>query len=141
VEEQIDRSLLTERMIATLSGFFGLVATILAMVGLYGVMAYTVGQRTREIGIRMALGAMNGQVVWLVMKDVLLFVAVGAGAGLPAALLLTRLVRTQLYGIAPNDPVTLAAATAVIIAVAALAAYIPVLRAVRVSPTKALRYE
>jgi predicted permease len=141
VEDQIGRSLLTERMIATLSVAFGMIATLLAGVGLYGVMAYTVTRRTREIGIRMALGAMSSQVVWLVMKDVLLYIAIGVAAGLPAALLLTGFARAQLYGLTPNDPATLAAATAALIAVAALAGYIPVLRASRISPTRALRYE
>jgi ABC-type antimicrobial peptide transport system permease subunit len=141
VDDQIDRSLLTERMIATLSASFGVIATLLATVGLYGVMAYTVARRTREIGIRMALGAMSAQVIWLVMKDVLLYIAVGVALGLPAALLLTGFVQTQLYGLAANDPMTLAAATAVLVVVAALAGYVPVLRASRISPTRALRYE
>lgn len=141
VDDQIDRSLLTERMIATLSASFGVIATLLATVGLYGVMAYTVARRTREIGIRMALGALSGQVIWLVMKDVLLYIAVGVALGLPAAFLLTGFVKTQLYGLTANDPATLAAATAVLILVAALAGYVPVLRASRISPTRALRYE
>jgi predicted permease len=141
VDEQIDRSLLTERMIAMLSSVFGMIATVLAMIGLYGVMAYTVTRRTREIGIRMALGALDGQVIWLVMKEVLLYIALGVIIGLPAALLLTGFARAQLYGLAPNDPSILAGATAVLILVAALAGYIPVLRASRISPTRALRYE
>src|SRR5213593_1754439 len=91
-QEQIDNSLTTERMIASLSTVFGFLATLLAAIGLYGVMAYTVAQRRREIGIRMALGADRSKVIWMVMRDVLLLVAAGIAAGLPAALALMRAV-------------------------------------------------
>jgi predicted permease len=141
VEEQIDRSLLTERMIATLSAVFGLVATLLAMVGLYGVMAYTVARRTREIGIRIALGAFGKDVIWMVMREVLLMIVCGTLIGLPAALGLTRYVQAQLYGLTPADPFTLVTATAALITVAALAGYIPARRASRIDPIRALRYE
>jgi ABC-type antimicrobial peptide transport system permease subunit len=111
------------------------------MVGLYGVMAYTVARRTREIGIRIALGAFGKDVIWMVMREVLLMIAAGALIGVPAALALTRYVQTQLYGLTPADPVTLAAATAALITVAAVAGYIPALRASRIDPIRALRYE
>jgi ABC-type antimicrobial peptide transport system permease subunit len=141
MNEQIDRSLVTERMIAMLSAVFGIIATVLATVGLYGVMAYTVTRRTREIGIRIALGAYRRDVIWMVMREVLLLVGVGAGIGVTAAVLLTRYVQAQLFGLTPNDPATVAMATAALIAVAALAGYLPALRASRVNPIRALRYE
>jgi predicted permease len=140
-EEQLSNSLSAERLIASLSAVFGFLATLLATIGLYGVMAYTVARRTREIGIRMALGAAQGNVVWMVMKEVLVLVGMGVGVGLPAALALTRLVRSQLFGIAPNDPSTLVMAAVGLAVVACAAGYIPALRASRVDPILALRYE
>ena len=100
-----------ERLIAMLSAFFGLLATLLAAIGLYGVMAYSVARRTREIGIRVALGAERGGVIGLVMREVALLAAIGVGVGLPIAMLLTKYVRSQLFGLEPNDPITLAIAT------------------------------
>jgi len=140
-EEQIDDSLKTERLVASLSTVFGCLATVLAVIGLYGVMAYTVARRTREIGIRMALGAVQGNVVWLVMREVLLLVGAGVLAGVPLAIGLSRLVRNQLFGLAPHDPLTLVSATIALAAVASLAGFIPALRASRIAPTQALRYE
>jgi len=141
MESQIDQSLLNERLIAILSTAFGALATLLAVVGLYGVMAYTVARRTREIGVRMALGAVQGDVVWLVMREVLLLVGTGVAFGLVAAWGLNRLVSSQLYGIAATDPLTIAGAAAVLAAVAMLAGYLPARRATRVNPVLALRYE
>jgi ABC-type antimicrobial peptide transport system permease subunit len=128
-------------MIAMLSAVFGMIATILATVGLYGVMAYTVARKTREIGIRMALGAFGKDVLWMVMREVLVLVGAGAAIGITAAILLTRYIQAQLYGLAPNDPATLVSATIALIAVAAIAGYLPALRASRVDPIRALRYE
>jgi predicted permease len=138
---QIDNSLSSERMIASLSTVFGFLATLLAVIGLYGVMAYTVAQKTREIGIRMALGASQGSVLWIVMRQVLLLVLMGIVVGVPAALALTRVAQSQLYGVTAHDPTTLVLATIGLTIVAALAGYVPALRASRVDPVRALRYE
>ncbi len=141
LESTIDASLLNERLVASLSALFGALATLLAVIGLYGVMAYTVEQRTREIGIRMALGAQRRNVVWLVMKEVVAMVGAGFAIGLPAAWLSSRLVASMLYGIQPNDPASIAAAVAALAGVALLAGYIPAARASRVDPLRALHYE
>jgi putative ABC transport system permease protein len=141
LERQIDRSLVVERFVTTLSTAFGVLATLLAVVGLYGVMAFTVTRRTREIGVRMALGAVQGDVVWLVMREVIALVGAGMALGLIAAFGLSRVVRAQLYGVTPADPIAIVTAVAVLGAVALAAGYIPAIRATRVSPVRALRYE
>jgi ABC-type antimicrobial peptide transport system permease subunit len=138
---QLDETLLTERLIALLSGGFGLLATLLAMIGLYGVMAFAVARRTRELGLRMALGAQRGAVVWLVMREVLLLLAIGLAIGVPAAVALGRLVAAQLYGIQATDPWIAGASVAVLTTVAAVAGMIPAARAGRIDPMLALRYE
>jgi predicted permease len=141
MDEQLSLSLVTERMIASLSSVFGIFATLLAAIGLYGVMAYTVARRTREIGIRMALGAERGTVIWLVMRDVLLLVSIGIAIGVPASVALTRYARSQLYGVQPNDPSTLILAIAALAAVAGIAGLVPAMRASRLDPMIALRHE
>jgi ABC-type antimicrobial peptide transport system permease subunit len=141
MQVQVDQSLFSERLIAMLSAFFGLLATLLAAIGLYGVMAYTVARRTREIGIRMALGADRGKVIWLVMRDVALMAVMGIGIGLPAAWGLSQFIRAQLFGLEPHDAATLAAATTILAGVSLVAGYIPAARATRVDPLVALRYE
>ena len=139
--DQIERSMGTERMFATLVTAFGAMALILAAVGLYGVMAFSVARRTSEIGIRVALGARSSNVQWLVLRQSLFLTLLGVIVGVPCALALTGLVKKLLFGIKPNDPVSLAGAVVVMLAVAACAAWIPARRAARVDPMVALRHE
>jgi predicted permease len=141
MEEQVNTDIVQERLMATLVGFFGALALLLACIGLYGVIAYLVTRRTREIGIRVALGATRGNVVRLVMADVMLLVGIGAALGIGAAAAMARLVRTMLYGISPQDPATVVACVAVLFVVAMLAVVVPVRRALGVHPSVALRYE
>ncbi len=139
MEHRVTDSLLIERLVAGLSIVFGFLAALLACVGLYGVMAYGVARRTREIGVRMALGAFGGDVVWLVLKEVLLLVAVGLALGVPAALGLSQWVRSQLFGVHFADPATLLLASLGLAVAAALAGYLPARRASRIDPLQALR--
>jgi predicted permease len=141
MEAQVDESLFIERLVASLSMLFGALATVLAAVGLYGVMSYTVSRRTREIGIRMALGAARSSVLWMVLREVAVMAAAGIILGVPVAIGLSRFVESQLYGLSPTDPLTLVVATVVLSAVAMFAGYVPARRATRVDPMLALRYE
>jgi ABC-type antimicrobial peptide transport system permease subunit len=138
---QLDETLLTERLIALLSGGFGLLATLLASIGLYGVMAFAVARRTKELGLRMALGAQRGSVVWLVMREVLVLLGFGLAVGIPAAAALGRLVAAQLYGIRASDPWIAGASVVMLATVAAAAGVITAARAGRIDPILALRYE
>jgi len=141
LEKQVEDSLVTERLVATLSSVFGFLATLLASIGLYGVMAYTVARRTREIGIRMAIGAARTDVLWLVMREVFVLLGIGMSIALAASWVLTQSVRSQLYGIQPLDPLSIISATVAIACVALLAGYVPALRATRIDPMRALHYE
>ncbi len=139
MDAQKTESLFIDRMVAILSVAFGVVATLLAAMGIYAVMSYTVARRTREIGVRMALGAARGRVVWLIMRDVLTLTAVGACVGLPAALAASRLVESQLFGLSPVDPPAILLAVVSLFGVAVLAGYLPASRASRVDPLRAIR--
>jgi len=136
-----DQALVQERLLAELSSFFGLLALLLACIGLYGVMSYDVARRTHEIGVRMALGADAMDVVRLVMRETMSLVVIGLIAGLVAALLTTRLIASLLYGLTPDDPLTVGLASLLLLTVAALAGYLPARRAARVDPMVALRTE
>ena len=138
---QLDEILLTERLIALLSAGFGFLATGLAALGLYGVMAFVVARRTKELGVRMALGAQTSSVIWLVMKEVLLLLGIGLVIGIPAAYSLGHFVASQLYGIKANDPWIGGVSLIVLAVVAAIAGMIPAQRACRIDPITALRYE
>jgi ABC-type antimicrobial peptide transport system permease subunit len=127
--------------VATLSLFFGLLALLLASIGLYGVMSYDVARRTNEIGIRMALGANASRVVRLVLRETLWWVAVGVALGLGTALALTRWVESLLFGLKAHDPLVMGLAALVLLVVAAIAGYLPARRASRVDPLIALRHE
>ena len=141
LEERVARSLRTERLVAGLSAAFATLATLLALVGLYGVMAYTVTRRSREIGIRMALGARAGGVAAQVLREAGLLVAVALALAAPAAWWLKRFIGAELYGIQPVDPPTLAAAAAALVGIGLIAAGIPARRAAHVDPMTALRDE
>ena len=141
LEAQLDESLSQERLVATLSSCFGAFALLLAAVGLYGVLAYNVTRRTNEIGLRMALGAERGGVIWMVFREALLLVGMGVAIGVPLALALARSVSSLLYGLKPTDPLTILAAVVLLFAVAGIASYLPARRASRVDPMAALRYE
>jgi predicted permease len=141
LETQVALSLSRERMVATMTIVFGTLATLLAVIGLYGVMSYTVARRTREIGVRVALGATARRIGWLVIREVLVIGGVGVTLALPAAWWLGRYVSTQLYGVEPTDPVAIGAAVALLLTVAVAAGLIPSTRAARLDPTVALRQE
>ncbi len=139
--EQIAADMIQERMFVTLTSGFGLLALALAAVGIYGVMSYSVSQRTNEIGIRMAFGAVPAQVRSMVLRESTWIALTGITVGLAGALALTRLVKSMLYGISPNDPLSIAAAAAALLLVALASSWIPARRAARVQPMDALRHE
>jgi putative ABC transport system permease protein len=141
VDRQINNDVTNESIVAFLAVSFGVLATFLAGVGLYGVLAFSTAQRTREIGIRMALGASRRSVVQMVLREVLWLAGISVAVAVPTALLLGRYLRSQLYGVSNTDPLTLTGVVVVIAGVAMLAAMLPARRAAGVNPTKALRYE
>ncbi|HXW54958.1 MAG TPA: ABC transporter permease [Candidatus Cybelea sp.] len=139
--DTVNDSILPERIIAVLSGFFGALALLIAAIGLFGLMAYDVARRTRELGIRFALGAQRTAVLRIILRETLMLTLIGVALGLPCALAATRLIAHMLFGVTPYDPCTLATVIIALLAVGALAGYIPARRAMRVDPMVALRYE
>jgi predicted permease len=137
----IDQTLVQERLMAKLSAFFGVLATLLAAIGLYGVMAYEVTQRTSEIGLRLALGAQRSDVLRLVLKNGMSITLLGVGIGLAGAVALTRIIQSQLYAVNPIDPAAYAGMSALFVTVALCACGLPARRASKVNPMEALRYE
>ena len=138
---QVGATIVQQRVLALLAGSFGAIALLLAAVGLYGLIAYGVTQRTPELGVRLALGARRRQVVGLVLADAMRLVAVGVGLGLPLAWAASRSVRTLLFGVSPADPLAAGGSIAVLMAAALAAAYLPARRAARTDPPVALRHE
>jgi predicted permease len=141
MKETIDENLVAERAIAMLASAFGLLATLLAGIGLYGILAYSTAQRTREIGIRMALGARRTTVVGLILREVLMLAGGAVAVTIPVAMLATRTVRSELFGVSVADPAVYGAGILIICVVAALAGFIPARRAATVDPARALRTE
>ncbi|HYM00963.1 MAG TPA: FtsX-like permease family protein, partial [Blastocatellia bacterium] len=141
MEDQFDSTISQERVVATLCGFFGVLAVALAAIGLYGVVAHSVTRRYREIGIRLALGAKSGSVLWLVLRDIALMLAIGTAAGLGSAFAVTRLVSSFLYGLTPQHPLTIALGTAGLVIVTVAAGYFPARKATGIDPMVSLRYE
>jgi ABC-type antimicrobial peptide transport system permease subunit len=141
LSNSIDNTMVTERLVAKLSVFFGILALVLGCVGLYGIMAYAVVRRTQEIGVRMAIGAKARDVVWMVLRDTLLLVAAGLVAGIPLALGLSRYLQSLLFGLKPMDALSLCFVIGTMSLMALLAAAIPARRAVKIDPLIALRYE
>ena len=141
MDEQIDDNLTAERVVALLAVSFGVLAALMAAIGLYGVLAYSTAQRTSEIGIRMALGASRASVIRVVLVEVLWLTGIAIAVALPMSLLLGRAVRSQLFGISSGDPLTLGLATLVVLVVAIAAALLPARRAAKIDPIMALRYE
>ena len=138
-QTQIRNGLVRERLMATLSGFFGLLAALLGMLGLYGVVSYIVTQRRNEIGIRVALGASRAQVVRMVMREAGWMLAVGVAIGAALSLASGRAAESLLFGIKPDDPLTLATAAGLLAIIGALASFLPAHRASRLDPMAALR--
>jgi ABC-type antimicrobial peptide transport system permease subunit len=141
LEDQVYESSHQERMIARFCSFFGLLALMLASIGLYGTLAYSVVRRTNEIGIRMALGAQRRHLLWMVLRESVLMVTVGLTLGLPLALIATRWIKSFLFGVPPIDPVAMGGAIVLMATVSTLAGYLPARRATKVDPMVALRCE
>ncbi len=141
LEDRVQSTLTQERMVSTLSIWFGSFALLLAAIGLYGRLAYAVAARTREIGIRMALGAARAAVIWEIFRQVLVLMSCGTAIGLPLAIYASRAIRSLLFGVAAFDPVTLGAVAMVTLGASLLAGCLPAMRAARVDPMVALRYE
>jgi predicted permease len=141
MEAQIGESLFVERMVAALSAAFGLLATVLATIGLYSVMSYAVAMRTPEIGLRVALGADGRSVLLLVLREVAVLASLGIAIGLPGGYALGKVVESQLFGLTARDPLTFGFATLALVTTALAAGLVPAVRAVRVDPMTALRYE
>jgi ABC-type antimicrobial peptide transport system permease subunit len=140
-QEQIEATFQQERIFATLTSGFGVLALILAGVGIYGLMAYNVSRRTNEIGVRMALGAQRSVIGRMVLRETLVLVLVGVAIGVPVAWGLSRVIASQLFGLSPHDPLTLISVVLLLLAAGFLAGFVPSRRATNMDPMVALRHE
>jgi predicted permease len=141
LQEQVDRSIATQSLIARLSGFFGILAVFLACIGIYGLLSYSVARRTSELGIRVALGAQSLNLLWMVLRECVLLLLVGLAIGVPLALSSTRVLKSLLYDLSPLDPVSISIAIAAVVCMTIAAAWLPARRATRIDPMQALRTE
>ena len=141
LDDQVRRNIRSDRLTLQLAAAFAILATLMAMLGLYGVMAYSVTRRTREIGIRLALGAGNGRIRRMVMRELLIILAVGVAVGVPAALAVAQLTESQLFGVNSRDAGVTVSAVAALAIAAVVAGYFPARRATRVNPVEALRHD
>ena len=141
IDEQLDDLIDLQAFISKLSGFFALLALTLAGIGLYGVMTYNVVRRTNELGVRMALGAPRTGLLWMVLREALLLLAIGVVLGIPISLAASRAIKAGLFGVNPADPLTLIAAVAIVSACMLFGSYMPARRATKINPMVALRYE
>lgn len=141
LEEQVDQSIASQSLIARLSAFFGALAVFLSCIGIYGLLSYSVARRTGELGIRLALGAQSNSLLWMILRESILLLAIGLAIGLPVALATTRILKSQLYELSPLDPLSIVAAVVIVAAMTILAAWLPARRATRIDPMTALRCE
>jgi predicted permease len=141
IQDQVASLISNDELISKLTTLFSLLALLLAAIGLYGVMSYNVVQRTTEIGVRIALGAQLGGVLWMILKESLVLLGIGVALGLPLAFVATRSIKSQLFGLSAIDPLTFATAIAVVSGMTILATWLPARRAAKVDPLTALRYE
>ena len=141
LEEQVDRSIATQSLIARLSSFFGILAVFLACIGIYGLLSYSVARRTSELGIRLALGAQSHSLLWLILRECLILLILGLVVGLPVTLSSTRILKSLLYQLSPLDPTVIAIAVVAVASMTVAAAWLPARRATRINPTQALRAE
>ena len=141
LEEQVDDSIATQSLIARLSSFFGILAVFLACIGIYGLLSYSVARRTSELGIRLALGAQSHMLLWMILRECILLLALGLAVGVPVALSSTRILKSLLFELSPLDPMAISIAIAAVAVMTIAAAWLPARRATRIDPMQALRAE
>ena len=141
LEEQVDDSIATQSLIARLSSFFGILAAFLACIGIYGLLSYSVARRTSELGIRLALGAQSRALLWMILRECIVLLAIGLAIGIPVALSSTHVLKSLLFELSPLDPVAISVAIAAVAVMTIAAAWLPARRATMIDPMKALRTE